>query len=92
MESAGAGAPCSGDQAGSLPSQPAAGPASADHGSEPARRTPAEPPPQSLDFVCEADVRAAIKDNRKLYIGPKSIVTPSARDLAGPDILVLVQG
>jgi hypothetical protein len=45
-----------------------------------------------VDFVCEADVRAAIRDNRKIYIGPKTIVTPSARDLAGPsDILVLAQ-
>jgi hypothetical protein len=45
------------------------------------------------DFVCEADVRAAIKENRKIYIGPKTVVTPSARDLAGPsDILVLAQG
>ena len=43
-----------------------------------------------VDFVCEADVRDAIRENRKIYIGPKTIVTPSARDLAGPsDILVL---
>jgi hypothetical protein len=46
-----------------------------------------------VDFVCEADVRQAMKENRKIYIGPKTIVTPSARDLAGPsDILVLTQG
>lgn len=46
-----------------------------------------------MDFVAEADVRTAIQENRKIYIGPKTIVTPSARDLAGPsDILVLVQG
>ena len=48
---------------------------------------PAAPP---LDFVCEDDVRAAIREKRKIYIGPRTIVTPSARDLAGPsDILVL---
>ncbi|MGB9454463.1 MAG: hypothetical protein ABSB23_05375 [Bryobacteraceae bacterium] len=42
--------------------------------------------------MCEADVRDAIKENRKIFIGPKTIVTPSARDLASPsDILVLVQ-
>jgi hypothetical protein len=53
---------------------------------------PAEPPPKPVDFVCEADVRAAIRENRKIYIGPRAIVTPSARDLAGPsDILVLVK-
>jgi hypothetical protein len=44
-----------------------------------------------VDFVCEADVRQAMKENRKIYIEPKTIVTPSARDLAGPnDILVVV--
>ena len=43
-----------------------------------------------MDFVCENDVRNAIRDQRKIYIGPRTIVTPSARDLAGPsDILVL---
>jgi acetaldehyde dehydrogenase (acetylating) len=54
----------------------------------------AAPPPaalEPLDFVCEADVRAAIRENRKLYIGAKTIVTPSARDLAEPsDILVML--
>jgi len=44
-----------------------------------------------VEFVCEADVQQAIKENRKIYIVPKTIVTPSARDLASPsDILVLV--
>jgi hypothetical protein len=43
-----------------------------------------------VDFVCEDDVRTAIKHSRKIYIGPKTIVTPAARDLASPgDILVL---
>jgi hypothetical protein len=46
-----------------------------------------------VDFVCEADVRHALKDRRKIYIGPRTIVTPAARDLAGPsDILELAQG
>jgi acetaldehyde dehydrogenase (acetylating) len=34
-----------------------------------------------VDFVCEDDVRAAISAGRKLLIGEKTIVTPSARDL-----------
>jgi len=39
-------------------------------------------------FVCEADVRAAIRENRKIPIGPRTIITPSARDLAATyDIL-----
>lgn len=45
-----------------------------------------------VDFVCEADVRTAISQNKKIYIGPKTIVTPSARELAGRDeILVMAQ-
>jgi len=43
-----------------------------------------------VDFVCEADVRQAMKEKRKIYITAKTILTPSARDLAGPsDILVM---
>jgi ethanolamine utilization cobalamin adenosyltransferase len=35
-------------------------------------------------------VRQAIKEKRKIYIAAKTIVTPSARDLAEPsDILVM---
>jgi acetaldehyde dehydrogenase (acetylating) len=33
------------------------------------------------EFVCEDDVRQAIKQNRKIVIGERSIVTPAARDL-----------
>jgi acetaldehyde dehydrogenase (acetylating) len=51
---------------------------------------PTPPKPQIVEFVCEDDVRQAIKCSRKIYIGPRTIVTPSARDLASPgDILVL---
>jgi hypothetical protein len=47
-------------------------------------------PPASLasgsekvaDFVCEDDVRQAIRQGRKIVIGERSIVTPAARDLA----------
>jgi len=60
---------------------------------------PAPPPVQPpkpevtlVDFVCEADVRAAIRQSRKIYIGPKAIVTPAARELANQyDILVVAQ-
>ena len=44
-----------------------------------AARPPADAAP--LDFVCEDDVRMAIKHGRKLTIGDKTIVTPAARDL-----------
>jgi hypothetical protein len=34
---------------------------------------------------------AARKENRKIYIGPRTIITPAARDVAGAsDILVEV--
>jgi ethanolamine utilization cobalamin adenosyltransferase len=46
-----------------------------------------------VDFVCEDDVRGAIREGRKIHIGAKTIVTPSALDLAAPhDILVLTKG
>jgi hypothetical protein len=34
-----------------------------------------------VGFVSENEVRAAISQGEKIYIGPKTIVTPSARDL-----------
>ncbi len=36
---------------------------------------------KSTDFVCEADVREAIAQKRKIVLGEKTIVTPAARDL-----------
>ncbi len=55
--------------------------------------TPSAPPePAIADFVCEDDVRKAIAQSKKIFIGPKTIVTPSARDLAGiHDILILTK-
>jgi acetaldehyde dehydrogenase (acetylating) len=60
-------------------------------GGSDARKEEAAPPapsPQRVettekpaDFVCEDDVRQAIKQNRKIVIGERSIVTPAARDL-----------
>ncbi|HEX4997733.1 MAG TPA: acetaldehyde dehydrogenase (acetylating) [Terriglobia bacterium] len=43
---------------------------------------PAPAPPQPVPFVCEEDVRAAIRGNTRIVVGKKTIVTPSARDLA----------
>ncbi|MFN3326149.1 MAG: aldehyde dehydrogenase family protein, partial [Bryobacteraceae bacterium] len=52
----------------------------------PAPQAPPAPEPQveTVDFVCENDVRMAIQQSRKIYIGPKTIVTPAARELAAP--------
>ena len=42
------------------------------------------------DFVCEDDVRQAVRQGRKIVIGDRTIVTPAARDL-GEHHRVLVQ-
>jgi acetaldehyde dehydrogenase (acetylating) len=52
------------------PSSPAA--------TSPRNSETAAPP---LDFVCEDDVRGAIKAGRKLVVSERAIVTPAARDL-----------
>jgi acetaldehyde dehydrogenase (acetylating) len=54
----------------------------------------AAPEPQIaiVDFVCEADVRDAARQGKKIYIGPKTIVTPAAREAAAAsDVLVMAQ-
>ncbi|MGH9674040.1 MAG: hypothetical protein ACRD44_12740, partial [Bryobacteraceae bacterium] len=56
---------------------------------QPSSPPPPAPPVHIVDFVCENDVRAAIANVKKIYIGPKTIVTPAARELAGQhDVLV----
>ena len=42
------------------------------------------------EFICEDDVRTALNSGRKLLIGEKTIITPSARDL-GESSKVFVQ-
>ncbi len=51
-----------------------------------------EAPVTIVDFVCEYDVRNAINKSQKIYIGPKTIVTPAARDLASQhEILIMAK-
>lgn len=50
--------------------------------SMPPSAPPERPQEPALDFVCEEDVRLAIRNNQKLVIHEKTIITPSARDLA----------
>ena len=59
----------------------------------PSQPTKPQPPlPTIVDFVCEDDVRRAIVKEHKIFIGPKTIVTPAARDLASRhDTLVLAK-
>jgi len=35
-----------------------------------------------LDFVCEEDVRTAIRGGQKLVVSERAIITPAARELA----------
>ncbi|MFN7983431.1 MAG: aldehyde dehydrogenase family protein [Vicinamibacterales bacterium] len=59
------------------PSSPASG------ASEPSRQSSAaQSSDKPLDFVCEEDVRLALRDGRTLLVSERAIVTPSARDLA----------
>jgi len=44
------------------------------------RPDPPAPAPPPVPFVCEDDVRAAAKAGRRIVLGPKTIVTPAARD------------
>ena len=64
----------------------------AKRGAAPKQVVPPRPEMPIADFVCEDDVRKAIAQSKKIFIGPKSIVTPSARDLAGThDILIMTK-
>jgi acetaldehyde dehydrogenase (acetylating) len=39
---------------------------------------------KAVDFVSEDDVRRAIQKGEKIYINPKTIITPAARDMGEP--------
>jgi acetaldehyde dehydrogenase (acetylating) len=51
----------------------------------PLSQAPTAPPTKddSVDFVCEDDVRQAIKEGRNILLAERAVVTPAARDLAG---------
>jgi len=46
-----------------------------------ASSTPLAPPVKVTPFVSETDVRNAVTRGEKIFIGPKTILTPSARDM-----------
>jgi len=62
----------------------------------PPARAETSPPPASTgsessangrktaDFVSEDDVKRALQKGEKIYVGPKTIITPSARDIGDP--------
>jgi acetaldehyde dehydrogenase (acetylating) len=45
-----------------------------------------------VDFVCEEDVRQALRLGRKITIGERTIVTPSARDLGDAHRILVMAG
>ncbi len=56
----------------------------------PAAAHPLPPAIEVAEFLSENDIRMALTRNLKLYIGPKTILTPSARDLGRDhDIFIL---
>ena len=89
------------------PAKPTAEPVSADQvragldrvlagrGAVPAATPPAGPslPTTAADFICEDDVRRAAREGRQLLVGPRTIVTPAARDAGvATDTLVWQDG
>ena len=75
---------------------PAGVPASQPSSARPSSPAPAEPPartpPPAVPFVCEDDVRDAAKAGRRIVIGPKTIVTPAARDAGEALRIFEIQG
>jgi hypothetical protein len=45
-----------------------------------------------VEFVCEEDVRLAIRQGRKILVGERTIVTPAARDLAASSHVLVEAG
>jgi hypothetical protein len=45
-----------------------------------------------LDFVCEEDVRQALKAGRKLLVSEKAIITPAARELGDEHRMFTLSG
>jgi hypothetical protein len=39
---------------------------------------------KAAEFVSEDDVKRAIQKGEKIYVGPRTIITPSARDIGDP--------
>jgi hypothetical protein len=57
-----------------------------------AARAPGLTVEKAAEFVCEEDVRQALRQGRKIVIGDRSIVTPAARDLGDQHKLFIDAG
>ena len=64
------------------PPAPAAPPLSSYTELEPPKPKTEKKETNPVGFVCEEDVRAAVLANSKIIVGKKTIITPSARELA----------
>jgi acetaldehyde dehydrogenase (acetylating) len=64
------------------PALPVAPPLSSYNELEPVKPVVEKKETKPVGFVCEDDVRAAIQANSKIVVGKKTIITPSARELA----------
>lgn len=73
---------------------PASAPAAAASWTKPASPPAAAEAPaiEIAAFVSESDVRGAMARREKIFIGPKTIVTPSARDLAAAHEVLVETG
>jgi hypothetical protein len=48
-----------------------------------------QPPSAAVDFVCEDDVRQALRSGQRIRLSARAIVTPAARDLGDAhDVLI----
>ncbi len=78
-------------------SQPAPAPAAVPPPSPVENKPPTAPPAnknngqKAVDFVCEEDVRRAVAAGQKIFVHPKTIITPAARDL-GNDREIFAKG
>jgi acetaldehyde dehydrogenase (acetylating) len=58
--------------------------------SAPTTPKPVVAPGSVSAFVTEGDVRRAVTRGEKIFIGPKTILTPSARDVAGSEGVLVI--
>lgn len=76
--------PPQGAQTRSTPAAPPATesrPSAVGNNPAPGAAASSKPAEAAADFVCEDDVRMALKEGRKIVVSEKTIITPSARDL-----------
>ena len=66
------------------PAPPGAQPSPAAAGAADGGARPTNGARKAVDFVSEDDVRRALQKGEKIYVGAKTIITPSARDLGEP--------